>query len=625
MSAFNYCHTTLPQNNFYGYVNNRWKNENPIPNEHTRWCTFTILNEQSLIKIKNIIETSSDKRCNILYKQGCDEQARNIFSELYKYINKILRTNNIASLLRCIVLYHMTICIKSPFSFFVYNDYNAIDMNILHIGMDGLGMPDRDYYYNNSMEETRTKYKEFLSKLFKHCKLPLNTNTIFNIEMQLAQYTYTNVQKRNPELRNNPMTVYETINKYPFLKCLVYFFDNLKIKNYNTKKVNITNPKYFEHLNNLFNTIPLMEWKEYFISRLLLSNINYLSVDIEKISFDFYGTFLNGIKEIKPLWKRSINTTENQLGELIGKAYVMKYFSENAKNKVLNMVKYIKKTLEYKIKNLTWMSNVTKEKALDKLNAMEVKIGYPDEWRKYTRNVKNKYSYFVNNMNCNINNNMYEFTQLYKPVNKKEFEMNPHKVNAYYSPTKNEIVFPAGILQPPFFSEHFDDALNFGAIGAVIGHEITHGFDDMGCKYDKNGMLKNWWTDEDLNNYNTMTEKIKIQYDKCIINDKNVNGMLTLGENIADIGGVSIALSSYLSYAKENNIKEDLNKFFSSYATIWRSNCTKEYIDMQLLTDPHSPSEFRVNCVLSNIAEFNKYYNITNEHNMYNDNITVIW
>jgi putative endopeptidase len=352
----------------------------------------------------------------------------------------------------------------------------------------------------------------------------------------------------------------------------------------------------------------------------LLSNTTYLSTKIEEISFDFYGKFLTGVKTMKDLWKRSIHTTESQLGELIGNAYVKQYFSENAKNKVLQMIDYIRKTLESKILKLTWMGSETKKKALIKLQKMKVKIGYPDKWRVFTSDVRNEYSYLKNNLNCNIADNMFEFNKLYKPIDLTEFYMFPQMVNAYYSPSRNEIVFPAGILQPPFFSEKYDMALNFGAIGAVIGHEITHGFDDMGCKYDEDGNLNNWWTDEDLANYVSLTEKIKVQYDKC-----NVNGSLTLGENIADIGGVAIALSAFQSYLRENNIHTEtqLERFFSAYATVWRSNCTKEYEDKQKLTDPHSPSELRVNCVLQNIKEFHKIYFVLPSHPMYHDIIEV--
>lgn len=623
MTDFNYCPDTRPQDNFYGYVNNMWKKENPIPADQQRWCSFTVLNEENLLKVKEIVETKGSI-FNTLYVQGLDEDRRNNFPELYTYINKILSMCCISDLINLISEYIVTIGIKSPFTYFVYSDYNESKMNILHLGSSGLGLPDRDYYFLEEKKETRNEYIKFLSTLFKHLNLDLNSNDIFNVELKLAEKTYTSVERRKPELQNNVMIIEDCIKKYPFLNCLRYMF-SIDL----TKKINISNPKYIENLNELFTTIDLSTWKQYFISRLLLSNTTYLSTDIEKISFDFYGTFLTGVKIMKPLWKRSIHTTESQLGELIGQEYVKKHFSVKAKTMVEEMINYIKKTLKTKISNLPWMNANTKDKALAKLHGMGIKIGYPDKWRVFTSDVKSEYSYLKNNLNCNIADNIYEFNKLYKPIDMDEFYMYPQMVNAYYSPSRNEIVFPAGILQPPFFSENYDMALNFGAIGAVIGHEITHGFDDQGCKYDVSGNLNNWWSSEDLSNYNMLTNKIRIQYDKCVVNNKNVNGSLTLGENIADIGGVGIALSAFLSYLEENNIEVSfethINRFFSAYATLWRSNCTKEYVDKQILTDPHSPSELRVNCVLQNIEVFRKYYFVLPSDTMYNNEIVNIW
>ena len=328
------------------------------------------------------------------------------------------------------------------------------------------------------------------------------------------------------------------------------------------------------------------------------------------------------------VWERSLINTQNQLGFLIGQQFIKKHFSETAKHIALDLVKYIKQYLNQRIKVLDWMSESTKLKALEKLDKMNIKIGYPDKWREYKSNIQPEFSYLKNNLYCNMDDHQYIYDKLYKPVDKTEWEMFPQEVNAYYHPSVNEIVFPAGILQPPFFSEKYDMAMNFGGIGSVIGHEITHAFDDQGCKFDSNGDLKNWWTELDYENYKKKTDLIKNQFNNYSINGMKLNGELTLGENIADLGGVSIALQAMKQYLKENpshnieyNNLSPIQRFFINYAIIWRGHYREEEIKNRLLTDPHSPPIFRVNGIIKHIDEFHNSFNISNKY----ENRLKIW
>jgi putative endopeptidase len=346
---------------------------------------------------------------------------------------------------------------------------------------------------------------------------------------------------------------------------------------------------------------------------------DYLSINLEKICFNFYEKVLNGTQKIKPLEQRVLLNTENQLGQLIGQCFVKKYFSSNAKKVIGEMIKYLKNEFRNSIQNLEWMENSTKTKALNKLDNMKIKIAHPTKWRVYTTDIRKEYSYFKNNIMCNIANNEYTFNKLYKEINRNEWFMNPQKVNAYYSPTYNEIVFPAGILQPPFFSENYDKAINFGGIGSVICHEITHGFDDKGCKYDAYGNLKNWWHKSDFKKYKSKTLILKNQFDNYIIEGVKVNGELTLGENLADFGGLTIALrglKKYLNDTDNYNLKS-IQNFFISYARVWCSSSRKKDIIQRLLVDVHCPPLLRVNGIVKNIPEFYEAFNIKETDELY--------
>jgi len=616
-------------NDFYMWVNEHWIQNNPIPDSYTRWGSFNELDLGNKNKIRKILEDKENTKLNILYNQGLDiENRKKTIDEVKKYLEPIQNAKNKEELMKVVVDYKLTYGIGGPIYFLVSNDYDNSKFNILHLGSSGIGLPDKDYYFNDIHKKEREEYKKYLD-IFGNF-FNLNMNGIYELEEQLAEAHLSNVQKRKPELQNNPKTINEIIFDYPNFGFVKYFFEKLKK---DPKKINMDNPKFFKKLDGLLNN-NLQVWKNYYCFKFLSSIIKFLSEDAEKIHFNFFNKVLSGSKQMHPIWKRSLNNVENQFGFLIGKAFVEKYFSENAKNKALELVHYIKKYLNERILDLDWMSKSTKIKALEKLDKMVIKIGYPDKWREYKSDININNSYLINNLNCNIDDNNYNFNKLYQPVDKTEWEMFPQEVNAYYNPSVNEIVFPAGILQPPFFSEKYDMALNFGGIGTVIGHEITHGFDDQGCKFDSNGDLKNWWNEADFKNYKVKTELIKDQFNKYSINGLNVNGELTLGENIADLGGINISIEALKKYLKEHP-KEDivynsltpLQRFFINYTIIWRCNTRDEEIKNRLVNDPHSPPIFRVNGILKNVHEFYQSFFISENSDLYlpNKNRLKIW
>ena len=613
-------------NNFYLWINEHWKENNTIPNDRQMWSCFDQLDKDTKLKIKSILEeeyleNSKYQKFKILYDQGLEEKDMN---EVYKYLLRIKYCTSLDQLLKLMVNYQVFFSMNNPIIFGVDNDLKNSEMNILQLFTSGLELPDRDYYFLDSKLNIRNEYKNFLKNYTNFFGINININDIYEIEETLAKYTYTNVEKRNSELYNNPTNLPELLKIYPEFKFIEYLFIKLKK---NPGKINISNPKYFSQLNKMYadkNKYSLQTWKNFYATKFLLSINSYLSEDVQKIYFNFYSRILSGTIEMKPLWERSLNNIDSKLGFLLGEYYVNKYFNENSKKIALKLIKYMKLDLYNKIVKLDWMDNSTKTNAIKKLNNMNIKIGYPDKWRIYNANIKKENTYLKNNILCNIDNAKYNFSKLYNKVDKSEWHMNPHEINAYYSPSNNEIVFPAGILQPPFFSENYDVGLNLGGIGTIIGHEITHGFDDEGCKYDSNGNLNNWWSMEVYENYKAKTAILKEQFNKFSIENEFVNGKLTLGENLADLGGIRIAVDSLKKYLLENPNENKLidglsplQRLFINYCRIWRCNIRKEEIKQRLLIDPHSPPEFRVNGILMNIDDFYIAFNIKENSKIY--------
>jgi endothelin-converting enzyme/putative endopeptidase len=615
------------KDDFYSFVNDKWLSETMIPSDKSRYGTFNILDDMTKDKLKKLIEDAimhkdkNYKKIGVLYNQGLKLDRTNYIREI-KLVNHILNhidlsfSNNI--LFDNITNMDIRFGITMPFCLYVGADFVDSNMNILYLSSSGLGL-SREYYLIDKPDyiNKREEYKIFLKKYSEKFQLTIDIDEFYNLEKKLAEKTFSKEDKRNIDKVNNPITWEEFIKLYPNFSFIKQILSESKITedNINKCKLNIGNLEYFHLLNDMIdiknNNLEL--WKQYFKLKFVLDINSYLSEEIYLVYFDFYGKIMNGKKEPEPLWKRSIDKCENVLGELIGNIYRQTYFSKESKHKAETLVDFIKTELNTTLVNLSWMEQQTKNKALAKLNKMKVKIGYPEKLEKNydTLVIDQNKTYLENMLWSNIFLNKYELSYLYKPVNKDKWSMFSYEVNAYYNPSLNEIVFPAGILQEPFFSYNQSDEKNFGGIGTVIGHEITHGFDDQGSRFDENGNLNDWWSNNDKQKYKERTTIIQNQYNNFSIEGNNVNGKLTLGENIADIGGVHIAYKALQNYLIQNNkLNGNLKDFFINYANIWKNKTTSEYTKELLLNDPHSPAIFRVNGTLSNIDEFYKLFDI---------------
>lgn len=615
-----------PKNNFFNHVNSEWINNIEIPDDHQSWGTFQILKQLTEERMKKLIE-NSQTQCSLIYRQSISMKDTIHPSDIYiinSMIESINKSITYSELFGIMMDYDIMYDFNVPVNFHVGSDYNNSDEIIVHLTSGGIGLPDRDYYFLDSKKEMRTKYIKFISDYGRLFNMEINAKVVFDIEKQLASNMYTRVERRNPLLLNNMTTLNQFKKVYPNLS----FIENIIRANHTTSgsaidyKINVSNPKYFRFLNDTMKQIPLEYWKMFYIFKTLCEFNNYLSNGTRKMFFNFYSKMLHGVKTMKPKWEQSIEMIDNVMGELAGKLYTDKYFSQDAKNKGLIIFGYIKKELKEYLKNNIWMEKSTKIEALKKLNKMKIKIGFSDSYEKdYSKLfIDSNNTLLQNILIIKKFNNNYKLARLYRHANRDLWFMNPHSVNAYYSLSYNEIVFPAGILQKPFFSIEQNMASNFGGFGMVIGHEITHGFDDMGCKFDSKGNLKNWWTPNDFKKYNMMADIIKSQYSKYMIEGELVNPELTLGENMADIGGLGLSYNAYMRYLEdypEENTKENKREFFYNYARIWRSKARKEDIVQRLLVDTHSPPIYRVNGGVANIDAFYELFNVTREDEMY--------
>ncbi len=628
-------------NDFYNFINESWLNSINIPDDYQRWGTFQELEKKNFLKIKKILETINSKeninlnKVRILYNQINDITSRNSINNLnylIQMIEQIKTRINTEDLFELVVDFDLKFGISSPISFSVQSSFTNAELNILHLSPGGLGLPDRDYYFLESKQHIREKYIEFIERFGLFFDIKLNSREIFELEKTLAEKDFTQVQKRTTELNNNPTVFSQFIEKNPNLSYLINIFNKV---NKTPGQINITNPKYMMSLNKLIKSINLDIWKQYFIFNLIKEFYYCLSEEVEQEYFNFYNKVLKGTKTMKPQWERTIEHLNTVVGELLGLEYAKKHFKHEAKLLAEEIVYLIKSELEDYLKNNDWMEPETKIKALEKLSLMGTKIGYPSVVKKnYSElDIFEANPVLVNIINGRTFNNKYYIMELYEPLDRSLWFMNAHSVNAYYSPNMNEIVFPAGILQEPFFSPNQDCAYNFGGFGMIIGHEITHGFDDEGSKYDAHGNLKNWWTPTDFTHYKEKTQQIINQYNKYQIDGQNVNGELTLGENIADIGGLALSFRAFKKYIQcqqnKNRIKinytilsnqtnlTDEQKFFVNFANIWKSKGRIEDVHQRILLDVHSPPIFRVNGSVRNINEFYEAFNIKQTDKLY--------
>ncbi len=620
-------------NDFYNFINANWIDENKIPNDYQRWGTFEELEKTNSEKLKKLLEdpqTSNFSQVFLLYNQLNNTELRKSpdnFIKINNFIKKINDSSSITELFCILIELDVEFGVNQPVNFVVQSSFKNAEQNILHLTSGGLGLPDRDFYFLPEKQEIRTKYLKFIESYGNLFGISLNAQEIFNVELKLAQKTLTRVQKRNKDLVDNLMTFDQFIQTNPKL---VYLKKIFEIANKKPGQVNITNLEFMGFLNSLIDQIDLKIWKQYFIFHMLVEFHFVVSDLIEQEYWNFYSKELKGTETMSPQWMRTLDNLNMVVGELMGLMFSQKYFKPSSKSLALEIVKIIKDELQDYLTNNDWMEPETKTKALLKLQMMKTKIGYPDVISKdYSQLLLDPVASPVSNIiSAKKFHNKYMLGSLYEKLDRDKWLMSAHVVNAYYSPNMNEIVFPAGILQEPFFSPRQDMAYNFGGFGMIIGHEITHGFDDEGSKYDAYGNLSNWWTQSDFKKYEAITKKIAGQYDQYEINGDYVNGQLTNGENIADIGGLALSFRAFKKYSQcqinSNKIRINYGlemtpeqKFFVNFAYVWKSKARNQDTQQRLLLDVHSPPIFRVNGSVRNIDEFYEVFNIKPTDKLY--------
>jgi putative endopeptidase len=618
--------TVKPGDDFYTYTNGTWLKNNPIPADKNSRSSFDELVEKNRHDIKAIIEEaasaknvqagSSTEKIGSFYNSGMDTVAieKQGITPLKMYFEKIESVKTIADV-QAVGAFFQTYQISPFFYLFSNQDSKNSTSVIAQCYQAGIGLPDRDYYFNNdeSTKKIREKYLIHLTKMFELLKdkpsvAEKNAQTIMKMETELAKASFTNIENQDPQKTYNKLTIDGLKKLAPDIDWNSYF---KRVGYPGLSEVNIYQPSFMIELSNMMKTVPVDDWKTFLRWQLINGTAGFLSKEFVDQNFDFYNRTLSGQEKMEPRWKLILDVTSNSLGELIGQLYVNKYFPPVAKQKMTDLVMNLKKSLKQRIENLTWMGPQTKQEALAKLDKMGVKVGYPDKWRDYSGLVISSESYVSNVLNSQAFEFRFSMDKVGKPVDPTEWGMTPQTVNAYYNPNRNEIVFPAGILQPPFFNMDADDAINYGAIGMAIGHEMTHGFDNMGRQFDKDGNLRDWWTKDDSKAFEAHATMLVDQYNKFEVLDSTfVNGKHTLGENIADLGGATISYNAYkLSLEGKETPKPidgftNFQRFFLSYGQVWRNNMRDAELRKRVKTDEHSPSKVRINGVVYNMPEF---------------------
>jgi putative endopeptidase len=630
-----------PSDDFYQYANGGWLARNPIPPEFSIWGGFVELAERNRGILHEILEKAAQadslakaepgsiqQKLGDFYASGMDEGTinREGISPLQTELRRIDQVQNEAEFASEIADLHAK-GLDPLFNLDGDQDEKDSSKQIAILAQGGLGLPDRYYYLNTDdrSKDIRAQYLVHLGKMFELMGEPReaagqDAQAVMNLETEMAKVSKARVELRDPETNYHRVSLSELEKSAPQFDWETYF-RALGLSAEALATIDVKQPDFLSAVSKLTQEVPLDRWKTYLRWHLIHAAAPCLSQPFVDENFRFYRQVLTGAKKDRPRWKRVLDQVDVNLGEALGELYVEKTFPPAAKQRALAMVNDLKVALRRKIETLDWMGDETKKEALAKLSAMGVKIGYPDKWREYGELEIKRQSYVLNVFAGQTFEMKRHLARIGKPVDPAEWGMSPQTVNAYYSPNRNEVVFPAGILQPPFFFRDADDAVNYGGIGAVIGHEMTHGFDDSGRHFDARGNLRDWWTAEDAKRFLERGRKIVSQFDSYVaIDSVHVNGRLTEGENIADLGGVKIALSALESAlgrqtAEERDKKIDgltqEQRFFLSYAQIWRSNVRPEYLRLVLNVDPHSPAPFRVNGPLSNLPEFAKAFGIS--------------
>ncbi|HEY6071260.1 MAG TPA: M13 family metallopeptidase [Chthoniobacterales bacterium] len=628
----NFDTSVKPSDDFFQYANGGWIKRTEIPADQTRWGSFNILIEQNNDALHAIAEkaakaNSTDpvtKKVGDYYASGMDEKTIEAMKTkpLKDELAKIDSMKDKNDVLKEIAHLQMS-GVNVFFNFGSSQDDKDSTREIANAVQGGLGMPDRDYYTktDDASKKLRDQYVAHVTKMLTLLGDPADkaaesAKKIMALETSLAQASRTRVELRDPQKNYNKMTQDEFQKLTPDWNWGDYFKE---LGLTNPGDINVHQPDFFKAANTAFTSTSLDDWKTYLRWHLINATASALSSDFVNEDFNFHETTLRGTKQIKPRWKRVIQSEDGEIGEALGQLYVKDYFPPAAKARALELINNLKEALADRIKSLAWMDEPTKQRALEKLAAFQVKIGYPEKWRDYSSLMIDRGPFVLNEMRSENFESKRQLNKIGKPVDRTEWGMTPPTVNAYYNPKMNEIVFPAGILQPPFFFANADDAVNYGGIGCVIGHEMTHGFDDQGRQYDKVGNLTDWWTKESADAYEKRRKAVVEQYNEYEpLPGLHVNGELTQGENIADIGGVKLAYAALQKaldkHPEQRNQKIDgftpEQRFFLAFAGIWRQKIREEEQKLRLNTDPHSPGHFRVNGPLSDLPEFQKAFNI---------------
>jgi putative endopeptidase len=638
-------HQVDPCTDFYRFACGKWRAANPIPADQSRWSRFDELAERNREILRDILEKASKpdpKRTPVMRKIGdfyascMDEQAieRKGLAPLKPELDRIANLKD-KSALPAEFAHLQRAGIRAGFSFSSDQDFKDATQVIAVADQGGLGLPERDYYFRKDEKSTelRKAYVANVQRMFELAGdrpevAAAEAKDVLEMETALAQGSLPVVERRDPANVYHKMTVTEFAELTPAFAWDRYLKDT---DTPSVSSLNVATPEFFKAFQTQLDTQPLDKWKTYLRWHLLHSSARMLPEAFVEEDFNFYGKTLTGQKQLRPRWKRCVAYTDLDLGEALGQPYVAETFGPEGKQRTLEMVQALEKALGQDIQQVTWMTDPTKKQAEIKLDEIANKIGYPDKWRDYSKleivrgdalgNWQRGASFEFNR----------ELQKIGKPVDKKEWNMSPPTVNAYYDPQLNDINFPAGILQPPFFDKRLDDAVNYGGIGAVIGHELTHGFDDEGRQFDGEGNLRDWWTPADAKAFDERSQCLVDEYSKFVaVEGVHVNGKLTLGENTADNGGLRLALMALENELKNKEPKPidgftPEQRIFLGWGQIWCENISPEMLRMQAQTNPHSPAEYRVNGVLVNMPEFQKAFNCKQDAPMVNQNACRVW
>ncbi|MCF8319830.1 MAG: M13 family metallopeptidase [Flavobacterium sp.] len=633
-----------PSDDFFKFVNGTWLKNTEIPADKTRWGSFDELRQNTDKDALAILKEAANNpkyksntdqgKAIIMYKAAMDTVARNKqgIAPITPYLAKINAVKNVKDLQKLMMETEAQGGGVGFFGIGIGADEKNSNRNVVSVGPGSLGLPDRDYYVSEDKDskEKREKYVVHLAKMLQFLnetpeQAKANAEKILALEIQMSKPRLDRVERRDSKKQYNPTAIADMQKMLPSIDWNTY------IKGIGITKIDtiiVSQPRYMSSLQTLFTENKVDDWKAYMRWMLLRGASSQLSTSIETANWEFYGKTLTGALKQRPRHEKALQVVNGTVGEALGKLYVEKMFPAEAKAKAMKMIKNVMRAYEIRINNLTWMSAETKTKAIEKLNKLTIKIGYPDKWEDYSalavKSPEEGGSYFQNVRNISNWRWTKELDKLGKPVDKTEWGMSPQTVNAYYNPSYNEIVFPAAILQPPFYNYQADEAVNYGGIGGVIGHEISHGFDDQGATYNADGNLIDWWTAEDLTKFTSLGDALADQYSALEpLPGTHVDGKFTLGENIGDLGGVNAAYDGLQLYLKENGNPGLIDgytpeqRFFISWSTIWRSKMRDEALKNQVKTDPHSPGMYRAYVPIQNVDSFYSAFNIKEGDGMF--------